>query len=66
MVINTTSKNTNYYFFNSLGRDLFLNLMYHCYLIIGNSKPTKSKIEKAKNLGVKILTETEWYKILKI
>ena len=36
------------------------------YLIIGNSKPTKSKIEKAKNLGVKILTETEWYKILKI
>ena len=36
------------------------------YLIIGNSKPTKSKIEKARNLGVKILTETEWYKILKI
>ena len=36
------------------------------YLFIGNSKPSNSKIEKAKNLGVKILTETEWYKILKI
>ncbi len=36
------------------------------YLVIGNSKPTKSKIEKAKSLGIKIVTETEWYKILKI
>ena len=37
LIVDTVSKNTNYYFFNSLGRDLFLNLMYHCYLIIGNS-----------------------------
>ena len=37
MVIDAASKNTNYYFFNSLGRDLFLNLMYHCDLMIGNS-----------------------------
>ena len=37
LIIDTVSKNTNYYFFNSLGRDLFLNLMYHCDLIIGNS-----------------------------
>ena len=37
LIIETVSKHTNYYFFNSLGRDLFLNLMYHCYLIIGNS-----------------------------
>ena len=37
LIIDTVSKNTNYYFFNSLGRDLFLNLMYHCNLIIGNS-----------------------------
>ncbi len=37
LIVDTVSKNTNYYFFNSLGRDLFLNLMYHCDLIIGNS-----------------------------
>ena len=37
LIVDTVSKNTNYYFFNSLGRDLFLNLMYHCNLIIGNS-----------------------------
>ena len=37
IIIDIASKNTNYYFFNSLGRDLFLNLMYHCDLIIGNS-----------------------------
>ena len=37
LIINTVSKHTNYYFFNSLGRDLFLNLMHHCDLIIGNS-----------------------------
>ena len=37
LIKDTVSKNTNYYFFNSLGRDLFLNLMYHCNLIIGNS-----------------------------
>ncbi|RZP23004.1 MAG: UDP-N-acetylglucosamine 2-epimerase (hydrolyzing) [Burkholderiaceae bacterium] len=37
LIVDTVSKNTNYYFFNSLGRDLFLNLMYHCEQIIGNS-----------------------------
>ena len=34
------------------------------FLIVGNSKPTKSKIEKAKQLNVKILSEKEWNKIL--
>ena len=34
------------------------------YLVIGNSKPTKRKIEKAKELKVKIITETDWHKIL--
>jgi DNA ligase (NAD+) len=33
-------------------------------LIIGSSKPTKKKIEKAKKLNVKIIEENEWYKIL--
>ena len=33
-------------------------------LIIGISKPTKKKIEKAKKLNVKIIEEKEWYKIL--
>ena len=37
IIIDAVSKNKNYYFFNTLGRDLFLNLMYHCDLIIGNS-----------------------------
>ncbi len=37
IIMDAVSKNTNYYFFNSLGRDLFLNLMYHCDLMIGNS-----------------------------
>ncbi len=34
------------------------------YLVIGNSKPTKKKIEKAKEFKVKTMTESEWYKIL--
>tara|TARA_B100001093_G_scaffold519349_1_gene607920 strand:- start:556 stop:2589 length:2034 start_codon:yes stop_codon:yes gene_type:complete len=33
-------------------------------LIIGNSKPTKKKIENAKKLNIKIIEEDEWYKIL--
>ncbi len=33
-------------------------------LVIGNSKPTKKKIEKAKNLKVKLIYEDEWYKLL--
>ena len=33
-------------------------------LVIGNSKPTKKKIEKAKELNIKIIEENEWYKIL--
>ena len=34
------------------------------YLIVGNSKPTKRKIDQAKELKVKIITEAEWNKIL--
>ena len=34
------------------------------YFVIGNSKPTKKKIEKAKELNIKILKENDWYKIL--
>ena len=35
-------------------------------LITGNNKPTKSKIEKAKELKVKIISESDWYKLLNI
>jgi DNA ligase (NAD+) len=35
-------------------------------LVVGNSKPTKSKIEKGKAVGVKIISEYEWYKLLNI
>ena len=34
------------------------------FLIVGNSKPTKKKIDQAKNLGIKVITEIEWEKIL--
>ncbi len=35
-------------------------------LIIGNSKPTKRKVSTAKELNIKIITESDWYKILDI
>ena len=35
-------------------------------LVIGEAKPTKKKIEKAKQLKVKLLKEVDWYKILNI
>ena len=35
-------------------------------LIVGSSKPTKKKIDKAKELNVTIYSEKEWYKILNI
>ena len=34
------------------------------FLIVGDSKPTRSKIDKAKNLKIKIILENEWNKIL--
>ena len=34
------------------------------FLIVGNSKPTKKKIDQAKKLGIKVITEKEWEKIL--
>ena len=34
------------------------------FLVVGNTKPTKNKIEKAKQLNVKIILEKEWDKIL--
>ena len=34
------------------------------YLVVGNSKPTKSKIEQAKQLNIKIILEKDWNKIL--
>ena len=33
-------------------------------LVAGNSKPTKKKIEIAKQLKIKIIKENDWYKIL--
>ena len=34
------------------------------FLIVGNSKPTKKKIDQAKSLGIKVINEKEWEKIL--
>ena len=35
-------------------------------LVVGDSKPTKKKIEKAKELKIKIINEKDWYKLLNI
>ncbi len=34
------------------------------YLVVGDSKPTSKKVEKAKKLNVKILYENNWYSLL--
>ena len=34
------------------------------YLIVGDSKPTPKKVEKAKQLNIKILDENSWYSLL--
>ena len=34
------------------------------YLVVGSSKPTKSKMEKAVELDVEIISEEKWYKLL--
>ena len=35
-------------------------------LVVGKSKPTRKKIEKAKELNIKIIYEKDWYKLLNI
>ena len=34
------------------------------YLVVGDTKPTLKKIEKAKQLNIKILDENSWYDLL--
>ena len=34
------------------------------FLVVGDTKPTKKKIDQAKQLKIKIITEKEWNKIL--
>ena len=34
------------------------------YLVVGDSKPTLKKVEKAKKLNIKILNENSWYGLL--
>jgi DNA ligase (NAD+) len=36
------------------------------FLVVGDTKPTKKKLEKAKELNVRIIYEKEWYQILNI
>ena len=35
-------------------------------LVVGDSKPTKKKVDKAKELKIKIYSENDWYKLLNI
>ena len=34
------------------------------YLVVGDSKPTAKKVEKAKLLNIKIIDEDKWYGLL--
>ena len=34
------------------------------YLVVGDSKPTFKKVERAKQLNIKILDENSWYGLL--
>ena len=34
------------------------------YLVVGDSKPTTKKVDKAKQLNIKILNENSWYDLL--
>ena len=34
------------------------------FLVVGETKPTKKKIDQAKELKIKIITEKDWEKIL--
>ena len=34
------------------------------FLVVGNSKPTKKKIDQAQKLNIKIILEKDWIKIL--
>ena len=34
------------------------------YLVVGDSKPTSKKVERAKQLNIKILDENSWYGLL--
>ena len=34
------------------------------YLVVGDSKPTSKKVQKAKQLNIKILDESSWYGLL--
>ena len=34
------------------------------YLVVGESKPTKRKIDQAKKMKIKIITEKDWNEIL--
>ena len=33
-------------------------------LIVGDSKPTKKKIDQARELSIRIITEKEWHNLL--
>jgi len=34
------------------------------FLVSGDSKPTVKKINQAKELGIKLLNENDWYKLI--
>ena len=34
------------------------------FLVVGDSKPTTKKVEKAKQINIKILDENSWYGLL--
>ena len=49
---------------DKLGLEIFNRWKKLDILIVGDTKPTKKKVEKAKELQIKILREKEWNEIL--
>ena len=49
---------------DKLGLEIFKRWKKLDILIVGDSKPTKKKLDQAKEFKIKIITENEWNKIL--
>ena len=35
-------------------------------LVVGDSKPTRKKVDRARELKIRIINEKDWYKLLNI
>ena len=49
---------------NNGGKVLRFNIKKLDFLVVGETKPTKKKIDQAKKFNIKIISEKEWNNIL--